>query len=352
MRQYIWPTPASASFSHLTHQVGGYQGPTLSDQYMGIGLLAVLVLGATLWRRDRRIWLFGAVGLVSVVLTLGVENPVWVPWRWLRTVPLVQNIIPLRFVAGSYLAAAIIFGLIIDHARSALLARSTGVGAGRRWDAGAVGGLVALVGLVPIAGYLAPSLPMTTQRVELPRWFSEVAPQLPPGQVLLTFPVPLTTLQSGMTWQAVDGMHYAMVGGGGPGALWYRAGTEEKGQAILVAASLGSLPPADSTPAAIASVRRALDGWGVTMVVIPDQSGLPQYEQTRSATSSVALITAATGRRPVHQDDAWVWSAVDRAGPSAPLTSTAFQHCIDGPDGGLTPVVDVPSCVLGSWASP
>ena len=43
---YVRATPASPSFTHLTHQVGGYQGPTLSGQYLGIALVAVLAIGA------------------------------------------------------------------------------------------------------------------------------------------------------------------------------------------------------------------------------------------------------------------------------------------------------------------
>ncbi len=51
---------------------GGYQGPVLVGLgYLGLGVLAVAVVGAVVWRRDRRLLLFGAVGLVAVVLSLG-----------------------------------------------------------------------------------------------------------------------------------------------------------------------------------------------------------------------------------------------------------------------------------------
>ena len=50
----------------------------------------------------------------------------------------------------------------------------------------------------------------------LPRWYSEVAPSLPPGRVLLSFPAPFSGIQSAMAWQAVNRMHYSQAGGGGP----------------------------------------------------------------------------------------------------------------------------------------
>ena len=350
--QYVRATPASAGFTHLTHQVGGYQGPTLSGQYLGIALVAVLAIGALVWRRDRRIWLFGAVGLLTVALSLGTKTRVWVPWRVLVHLPLVQNIIPSRFVAMTYLAAAVLLGVIVDRTRTAVGVR-TGGGAGTpRWMAAAAGTGVALVALVPIAGYLSPTLPMTVRPVVLPRWYSEVAPHLPPGRVVLAFPSPYTELQSSMTWQAVDRMHFSTVGGGGPGGLWYRAGPEKRGLEVVYAASLGSLPDTDTRPKDVEAVRRALEGWGVTTVVVPDQSGLPLYEQTRAPSSTVALVTAATGQAPVHQAGAWVWNDVDRAGPAVSLPAHGFDRCVYGPDGTLAPVAGVPACILGEGAAP
>ena len=59
-------------------------------------------------------------------------------------------------------------------------------------------------------------LPFTMQAVTLPRWYTQVAPTLPPGRVLLSYPAPFSGLQSAMTWQAVNRMHYSQAGGGGP----------------------------------------------------------------------------------------------------------------------------------------
>ena len=43
----------------------------LSSQYLGLGVLAVVVAGLLIWRHDRRLWLFGGLSLVSLALSFG-----------------------------------------------------------------------------------------------------------------------------------------------------------------------------------------------------------------------------------------------------------------------------------------
>ena len=94
---------------------GGYQGLVLSFQYFGTLIVAVVVGGFVAWRRDRRLWLFGGVALISVVLSLGARSAVWLPWNTLQNVSLLDNVVPYRFVLITYLAIAIMLGLIVDH---------------------------------------------------------------------------------------------------------------------------------------------------------------------------------------------------------------------------------------------
>jgi hypothetical protein len=348
-KNYLLPLAPSPSFADLAHRSGGYQGNTLSGQYFGIGLVAVLIAGGVAWRRDRRLWLFGAVALISVWLSLGFENHYWVPWRLLVKVPLIQNIIPGRFVSVTYLAVAVLLAVILDRTYKTVQQRfATGRRLGplrERTVAALAGVVVAGIALVPIAVYLAGTVPIVTQPVVLPTWFRTVAPHLTGHPVLLVYPAPFTIAQSSMTWQAVDGMHYAMVGGGGPGGVLTRAGKERDGQVAITINSL-SADRRVETPADILAVRQALQGWGVTMVVIPDQSDLPTYEQVRSVPSSVALMTAAIGTPPVHQAEAWVWTGVDNAARSGVPTSKAYQACLFGPTGAPTATADIPGCLL------
>ena len=59
-------------------------------------------------------------------------------------------------------------------------------------------------------------LPFTMEAVTLPRWYTQVAPTLPPGRVLLSYPAPFSGLQSAMAWQAVNRMHYSQAVAAGP----------------------------------------------------------------------------------------------------------------------------------------
>ncbi len=354
--------PAPVSPNTLAHRLfGGYQGPSLSAQYFGIGLVAVVVVGLVVWRRDLRLWLFAVVGAVSVPLSLGLQFHHWTPWRLFVRLPLMENVIPSRFLVVTYLCAAVLLGLVVDHTRAAIDRRGAEAPRTRtaesrwpwrRWAGASAGVVVAAIALVPLGSYFADGLPLTTQAVVLPQWFKTVAPRLPGRQVLLVFPVPFALLQSAMTWQAVDGMHYDMAGGGGPGSLLARAGPEREGQRFLGNLSI-SQSPQSITEGEISAVRNALDGWGVTTVVIPDPATLPSYERLHLVRTTALVITAATGRRPARQADAWVWTGVDHA--AAPLTPSAatLARCGAGPTAGTTLSIDQAiSCVVAGTSDP
>jgi hypothetical protein len=361
---FVEPAAAIPFAGTLTQRYGGYQAPVLSGQYLGIGFVAVIVLGLVVWRRDGRLRLFGIVGTLSVLLSLGLDYHHWTPWRLLVRLPLMVNVIPSRFLVVTYLCTAAILGLVIDHARTAARgpeggdsSTSTALGQGgppsrgRRWR-GAVAGLtVGAVALVPWVTYFDGGLPLTVQPVALPTWFAQVAPTLRGHHVLLTFPVPFAGMQSAMTWQAVDGMTYSMAGGGGPDGLITRAGPEAPGQAIL-----GDLSTAGPSPKArslsldqVRAVRQALAGWGVTTVVLPDTTSLPSYVQLFQVRSIVVLITAATGQRPTRQAGAWVWNRV-QGSEDRPLPPPArLASCGDGPAmGSVSSISQAAICVMGT----
>jgi hypothetical protein len=341
---FLLPAKSSAIASALVHRFGGYQGPRLSPQFFGIGLVVVLVLGCIAWRRDRRLWLFGGVGIVSVFLSLGLVAHGWSPWRLLVRLPLLENIEPYRFVALTFLAAAVMVGLIVDHAYQATsrhLASDRDRPEGRdarrrpapRWSAAAVGLVVAAAALLAPALYLARTIPMTTQAVVVPTWFRTAAPHLRGHQVILTFPDSNAKL-SELTWQAVGGMHFALVGTGGPSGAASRAGRELGGLSVIAGLSNAYPVAPVLTPGSIGKVRRALADWGVTMVVLPDQGHLPVYERVPSVVATAAVITAATGAMPARQSDAWVWSGVAHPDRSIPVSSSQIARCT----GGSTPI--------------
>ena len=126
-----------------------------------------------------------------------------------------------------FLAAAAMLAIILDRVHRTQPDWRGAIGAA------AVTG----VALVPMATVFAPRLPFAMQPVTLPRWYAEVAPTLPPGRVLLSYPAPFSGIQSAMAWQAVDRMHYSQAGGGGPQGVANRAGSAASG--FLVISGLG-----------------------------------------------------------------------------------------------------------------
>lgn len=363
---FLEPAAAIPFAGSLTQRYGGYQAPVLSGQYLGIGFAVVLVLGLIVWRRDRRLRIFGIVGALSVFLSLGLNPRYWTPWRLFVRLPLMENVIPSRFLVVTYLCAGVMLGLIVDHARTSSVRgqREHSASASstesdhnpvrlrwRQWTGALVGAAVGALALVPWATYYDAGIPLTVQAVKLPTWFANVAPALRGHHVVLAFPVPFAAMQSAMTWQAVDGMTYSMAGGGGPNGLVSRAGPEAPGQLLL-----GELSTSGTSRTAMAvstdgvrAVRHTLAGWGVTTVVLPDTNHLPSYAQIFQVRSIVVLITAATGRRPIRQADAWVWTEVSR-NDKAPMPSEAtLSRCGAGPPVGTIPsITRAATCVVAN----
>ena len=171
----------------LSARTGGYRGAILSPQYFGFGVLVVVAAGLVAWWRDLRLWLFGGVAVASVVLSLGAPRGSLSVWGILAGLPQFENVVPSRFVLITYLAVAVLLGLIVDHTHEWVCARLAvgqdgaaqgGSGSGA-WYGALAGMAVAAVALVPVGLYVGQNLPIATQAVVAPSWFRKVAPRLP-----------------------------------------------------------------------------------------------------------------------------------------------------------------------------
>jgi hypothetical protein len=335
------------SLSATMSRFGGYQGPALPGLgYLGVGVVVVAVGGTVVWRHDRRLLLFGGVGLVAAALSLGPGHGYWVPWTLVEKVPLVGDIVEVRFMVVLVLCAAVMVAVVIDHGRTWLMTQRSTIS---RLAANALAATGAALMIVPTVVVLWPNVPLTTTAVVLPRWFSSVGPRLPTATVVLSYPVPFSGLQSSQAWQAVDTMRWKQAGGGGPEGVLSRAGTAKAGFEVLLDASLPLGAPPGPSPSNLAAIRAALEMWKVTTVVVPDQSVLPLYERGRSNAYAVGLFTAALGRRPVYGAGAWVWSvASDTAAAPVSLSDAAFATCVTGPPSTTPSPEAVPTCVLGA----
>jgi hypothetical protein len=186
--------------------------------------------------------------------------------------------------------------------------------------------------------------------VLLPRWYTTVAPNLPPNQVLLSYPGPFSGIQVAMSWQAVNVMHYSQAGGGGPQGQASRAGSAAPGFTVLADLAFGIVvaPPA-GTPAQYAAVRHALEVWRVTTVVVAPDPGVPPLQQGHDPTYAAAFMTAALGRLPTVQAGAWVWDDVQvRLHAPLHLRAGTLASCVrqaEGRSGRVVATLRAPKCV-------
>jgi hypothetical protein len=268
-----------------------------------------------------------------------------VPWELVEKVPWVGDVVEIRFTLVLALCVAVMVAVVVDRTRAWWRSRPRAT-AGR--DANVLAGALAVVMLVPTALVLWPNVPLTTRAVVVPPWYTEVGVTLSRASVVLAYPLAFSGLQSSQAWQAIDHMRWAQAGGGGPEGQPGRAGRARAGFEVLLAASLPLGPPPAPSPSNLAAIREALEMWEVTTIVVPDQAGLPPYEQGRSDAYAVGLFTAAMGRRPSYDHSAWVWSAVAHRGAPVPMDDTTFDHCVTGPPSTTSSRQAVPSCVLSA----
>ncbi|MGO9029805.1 MAG: hypothetical protein ACLQOZ_14390 [Acidimicrobiales bacterium] len=340
----FWSGSGSAQLVGEMQRFGGYQGPALPGLgYLGPGTVVLSLVGLLIWRHDRRLWLFGSLGLVAGVLSLGPGHGYWVPWQAVDRLPWVGDIVEIRFTLVLTVCLAIMAAVAVDRVHTWGAALRPPVA----WPRAAVMAVgLAVVAVVPSLVALWPNLPLTAQSVVLPEWYRQVGATLPPGQVVLSYPAPFAGVQSPMAWQAVTSMRYALAGGGGPGGVASRAGDAQAGFRVLFDASFALGPAPEPTAANLAAIRHALTLWGVTMVVVPDQPGLPAYDQGRSTALAVGLFTAALGAAPRYDRSAWVWSSVVTTGAPVPLTGARFTTCTTGAVAAAASRQSVASCVL------
>ncbi len=321
--------------------LGGYAGPALaSPAYLGWSFLAVLAVGVVVFRRDRRLWFFGFAFALCLACSLLARPGQWEPARVFLRLPVIENVIEQRFMAFGFLAAAVMLAVILDRVH----VLQPG------WRGAEVALAAACVALAPMAVVFGERLPFAMQPVTLPRWYSEVAPALPPGRVLLSYPAPFSGIQNSMAWQAVNGMHYSQAGGGGPEGVANRAGTAASGFRVIARLGFGvALPKPGGSAAQYAAVRHALAVWQVTTVVIATDPAAPAVQRGRDPAYAAAFMTAALGRLPRLQAGAWVWDRVD-AGlpPPLHLGTRALESCVrmgEEPPDRAVATMRVPNCV-------
>ena len=360
----LFLTSNSGPFSNL-YRIGGYSGrPLPSLSFLGVGIIAMAVVGVVLWRRDRRLVLFGALAIVAIALSLRSSNGglPWVPWKLVSNLPIFENVLPERFMAAGTLCAAVILGLVLDHSHGALgsILSSADLSAGRArfLRYGAVLGLVAIA-FEPLAQVEFPILPLATSAVAVPPWFATTALRAPPGTVILDGDV--ADVGSVLVWQARANMRYALANGTWQAGLSTRASKYRGGYETLVKYGAPIGPQQAPSRREVLSLRDVLRTWKVDVVVVPEQvdrigstntgtrprrHALTRSIAERQRVPLVALLTEAIGRAPVLQNHAVVWWGAVEGHPVVIPTPDVAAACAREARPAPHPMLTEGQCLL------
>jgi len=394
--------PANANQPSIYTSFGGYLGPLGPPQsYFGFPLLGVLAAGFIRWWRQRVVWFLTAMLLVSALLSLGESilplgwySTWWTPWQLFRSLPVLENIGPSRFAAFTYLFAGVLLAVVLDrtwrHAVAAShpeqghdprwghmdaagdpLVRTSEAGgppagalpasrpldganpppdsiARRRrrrigWAAVTVAG--AVLAVVPLASTYS-LVPYVTTAASQPSWFAHHARRLPAGSVLLVLPYPSGRLPQAMAWQAMDGMHYKLVGAyakvpGPTGNVQY-GGAPGSADDVLAHLTVNVGPLPAPTAENLALVRQLVLDQRVDAVVVTTATRDPQY--------AAGFLTAALGAAPQVSGGVWWWGDLPSSArrPPLELDPEALWNCYQPVALRPGDPMVVPNCVLAA----
>jgi hypothetical protein len=248
----------------------------------------------------------------------------WLPWRFLGTLPILEEILPNQLAPLIPLFAAFLVAIGLDtfvHRLGQWKWTANWSVRARRTLGSLVTVALSLLALVPVL--VAVGAPLTVETTHQPAYMATDARKLPAGTVLLTIPFLVSGSEIPMLWQAVDGMHYRLAGTGlkTPNASGGPVGSGAPGSArrILGKLTLSGSGLPSGTPIQVLRVRAALEQWKVDKVVITGPSRDPIYAS--------GFFTMALGFGPVFDKGAWVWSLPH--GPSAlpPAMGASLNQC-------------------------
>lgn len=276
-----------APLAEQLHTHSGEQGG-----YVGVALLAVVVVAAVTVRRARPV---AVVGLVAWVLSLGVslvvlgtDTGVALPWSPVEGVPLVGEIETMRFQVVVALCVAVVVALWLDH----LAAAAPGP---RRTAAFAATGIAVLTWLPADEQVATPAV--------TPAFFAAGAPGLTGADVVETYPRTTGVWRGGarpMLWQVASGFAYRTTGGYFIGSdpandLVLESPVTGYQQGALDVAGGADRPSGDAARAA----RDELRGLGVTAVVV-----VPEGADVAAVLDWTRRVSGGPGEQV---DDAWVF---------------------------------------------
>jgi dolichyl-phosphate beta-glucosyltransferase len=318
------------SFANAYVRFGGYFGrigppPDYLGWGVGIGALASVVLA----RRRPIVWLLVVITLLTAWLALGsyvIDGPrwlehLWLPWRSLSKLPVLQEILPDQLSPFIALFLAILLAIGLNAASLWFAGRGTWSTLRVHLASALTTVVVGVCALVPV--FVTFDMPFTVRPTAIPVWMRRDAPKVPADDVLLTVPFAVSGSTQPMLWQAVDDMHFHLAGAGlkTPNSKGGPVNQGAPGSARRILSDLTLVGDAEpkGTLGQYDSVRRAIRSWRVNEVVVDGDSREPVY--------AAGFLTAALGEAPTVHDFAWVWKIPSGGDTYPPVTNTSVTLC-------------------------
>ncbi len=191
--------------------------PAENGLYLGVPLLAVLAMLTWRFRRSRPLVFFSTMVVVVFVLALGPtltidghDTRVPLPLAIVRHVPLLQDVMAVRFALLMQLCAAAALAIGLDLWTRDRRKLQAAPGWALRTRVVVPPFLVGVVALLP----LVPQLPYAGEPTDVPAfWTSPAVDRIPAGTAVLTYPYPVGTELLSMLGQVEAGMRFKLIGG-------------------------------------------------------------------------------------------------------------------------------------------
>ncbi|MGC2941541.1 MULTISPECIES: hypothetical protein [unclassified Brevibacterium] len=239
-------------------------------------LAAVIIVVGFAHRSAHAIPLRIAAGTGILVFLLALGSPILLggrvlletgPFALVETIPVLNNILPMRLVLHSTIALFAVLGIGLQWA----LAHSTLRRA--RY----------LLMLLVLAAVTVVPAPQTAHEVSVPAFFEEsIAEAIPTGSVVKTFPRPLAWAEphadEAMVWQAVSGFRYRETGGyfigSSPESPVIYSAPEDALDELLHGSVFDGEPMPDAKSPEVASAVAELRDSGVDFIVLAPEAPL------------------------------------------------------------------------------
>jgi hypothetical protein len=207
--QFISPLSLAVLAYHFTD--GNF---TETASYLSLPFVLLFAYFAVRWRRDRLVLSASLLALLAFVLSLGnrldvkgMATSIPLPEAIFAHLPLLDSTVPARYAFLVALFGVITVTIGADRFVAGLKRREHPSSGARLIDLGVVAAMLSALIL------MFPLVPEPTQGEP---WAPDTVSTLnaiPSGTATLTYPFTMEPWTEAMSWQALDGMHFRLIGG-------------------------------------------------------------------------------------------------------------------------------------------